>query len=126
MTAARKSVDDAAVSGAFGARRPTSGAMPAIAKGGFAAILRRRATNETFDESPLPELDSEALDFRVASESFPERGKLGKAEWLTQLSATDASPRPWRRPMLSSNDMPTAAWSSPGFWIAWRAGFASC
>ena len=48
--------------------------MPATAKGGFA---------ETFDESPLPELDSEALDFRVASESFPKRGKLGKAEWQT-------------------------------------------
>ena len=34
--------------------------------------MRRMATNESFDESPLPELDSEALDFRVASESFPE------------------------------------------------------
>ncbi len=48
--------------------------MPATAKGGFA---------ETFDESPLPGLDSEALDFKVASVSFPDRGKLGKAEWQT-------------------------------------------
>ena len=32
--------------------------------------LRRTARGEAFDEQPMPELDSEALDFRVASESF--------------------------------------------------------
>jgi len=34
------------------------------------AELRRFARGESFDEQPLPELDSEALDFRVASELF--------------------------------------------------------
>jgi len=32
--------------------------------------LRRFARGETYDEQPMPELDSEALDFRAASESF--------------------------------------------------------
>ncbi|MCC6649573.1 MAG: putative DNA binding domain-containing protein [Candidatus Eisenbacteria bacterium] len=32
--------------------------------------LRRAARGEAFDEQPVPELDSEAIDFRVASESF--------------------------------------------------------
>ena len=34
------------------------------------AELRRFARGESFDEQPLPELDSEALDFRAASELF--------------------------------------------------------
>jgi hypothetical protein len=45
--------------------------------------LRRMAPNETFDESPLAEFDSEALDFRAASESFPARGRLTKADLQT-------------------------------------------
>lgn len=45
--------------------------------------LRRMASNETFDESPLAEFDSEALDFRAASESFPARGQLKKADFQT-------------------------------------------
>jgi predicted HTH transcriptional regulator len=32
--------------------------------------LRRFARGEAYDERPMPELDSEALDFRAASESF--------------------------------------------------------
>lgn len=32
--------------------------------------MRRFARGESFDEQPMPELDSEALDFRAASESF--------------------------------------------------------
>jgi predicted HTH transcriptional regulator len=32
--------------------------------------LRRFARNEAFDEQPVPELDSEAIDFRAASELF--------------------------------------------------------
>lgn len=39
--------------------------------------------NETFDESPLAEVDSEALDFRAAAESFAERGLLMKADLQT-------------------------------------------
>jgi len=45
--------------------------------------LRRMTPNETFDESPLAELDSEALDFRAASESFPARGRLTRADLQT-------------------------------------------
>lgn len=32
--------------------------------------LRRYAHSEAYDEQPMPELDSEAVDFRAASESF--------------------------------------------------------
>ena len=37
---------------------------------------RRFARGEAFDEQPMPELDSEALDFRAASESFAPVRKL--------------------------------------------------
>lgn len=53
------------------------------ADGALIQEMRRMANNETFDESPLPELDSEALDFRAASELFPARGRLTRAEWQT-------------------------------------------
>lgn len=44
--------------------------------------LRRSAGGEAFDEQPMPGLDSEALDFRAASESFviPD----GEGEYDTQ------------------------------------------
>ena len=45
--------------------------------------MRRMASNETFDESPLAEFDSEALDFRAVSESFPARGQLKKTDLQT-------------------------------------------
>ena len=37
---------------------------------GIGCEMRRFATGESFDEGPLPALDSQAVDFRVASESF--------------------------------------------------------
>jgi ATP-dependent DNA helicase RecG len=40
------------------------------------AELKRYALGESFDEQPLPELDSEALDFRVASELFAPLRRL--------------------------------------------------
>lgn len=40
------------------------------------AELRRFARGESFDEQPLAELDSEALDFRVASELFAPKRRL--------------------------------------------------
>lgn len=40
------------------------------------AELGRYRRGETFDEQPMPELDSEALDFRAASESFAPVRKL--------------------------------------------------
>ena len=42
--------------------------------------LRRFARGEGFDEQPLPDLDSEALDFRAASESFAPVRKLGRRD----------------------------------------------
>jgi len=45
--------------------------------------LQRFARGEVFDEQPIPELDSEALDFRAASESFAPVRKLRRADLET-------------------------------------------
>lgn len=45
--------------------------------------MRRMARNETYDESLLPHLDSEAIDFRVAAELFPRRPGLDRAALQT-------------------------------------------
>ncbi len=45
--------------------------------------LRRFARGEAYDEQTLPEFDSEALDFRVASESFAPVRRLGRADLET-------------------------------------------
>ena len=45
--------------------------------------LRRFARGEAFDEQPMPGLDSEALDFRAASESFASVRRLGRADLET-------------------------------------------
>jgi predicted HTH transcriptional regulator len=45
--------------------------------------LGRFARGEAFDERPMPELDSEALDFRAASESFAPIRKLTRADLET-------------------------------------------
>lgn len=45
--------------------------------------LRRSARGETYDEQPMPDLDSEALDFRAASESFAPVRKLRRADLET-------------------------------------------
>ncbi len=42
--------------------------------------LRRTARGESFDEQPMPDLDSEAIDFRAASESFAPVRKLAKRD----------------------------------------------
>jgi predicted HTH transcriptional regulator len=42
--------------------------------------LRRSSMGRSFDEQAMPELDSEAVDFRVASEYFSPVRKLGKAD----------------------------------------------
>ena len=47
------------------------------------AELRRFARGESFDEQPLPELDSEALDLRVASELFAPVRRLKPNDLLT-------------------------------------------
>ena len=45
--------------------------------------LRRYARGEAFDEQPMPDLDSEALDFRAASESFAPVRKLARKDLET-------------------------------------------
>lgn len=45
--------------------------------------LRRFALGEAFDEQAMPECDSEALDFRAASESFASVRKLKRADLET-------------------------------------------
>jgi ATP-dependent DNA helicase RecG len=45
--------------------------------------LRRFARGEGFDEQPMPGLDSEALDFRAASESFAAFRKLARGDLET-------------------------------------------
>lgn len=45
--------------------------------------MRRFARGESFDERPLPELDSEALDFRAASELFAPVRRLKRSDLET-------------------------------------------
>jgi predicted HTH transcriptional regulator len=51
--------------------------------------LRRFARGEGFDEQPLPGLDSEALDFPAASESFAPVRKLARRDLETLRLLTD-------------------------------------
>lgn len=45
--------------------------------------LRRFARGEAYDEQPMPKLDSEALDFRAASESFAPVRRLRRSDLQT-------------------------------------------
>jgi predicted HTH transcriptional regulator len=47
------------------------------------AELQRFARGESFDEQPMSHLDSEAIDFRVASESFSSHRKLRRRDLET-------------------------------------------
>jgi hypothetical protein len=51
--------------------------------------LRRLARGEALDEQPMPGLDSEALDFRAASESFVAVRKLTRRDLETLRLVTD-------------------------------------
>lgn len=51
--------------------------------------LRRVARGEAYDEQPLVDLDSEALDFRAASESFAPVRKLSTRDLMTLRLLTD-------------------------------------
>ena len=55
----------------------------------LAQELGRFARGEAFDEQPMPGLDSEALDFRAASESFTPVRRLGRADLETLRLVTD-------------------------------------
>jgi predicted HTH transcriptional regulator len=45
--------------------------------------LQRSVLGETFDEMPMPELDSEAIDFRAASECFAPQRKIARSDLKT-------------------------------------------
>jgi len=49
--------------------------------------LRRFGRGEAFDERPMPDLDSEALDFRAASESFGP--SMGLVNWVVSAAQID-------------------------------------
>ena len=51
--------------------------------------LRRFARGEAYDEQPMPGLDSEAIDFRAASESFADVRKLARQDLETLRLVTD-------------------------------------
>ena len=53
------------------------------------AEIRRSVRGESFDEQPMPELDSEAIDFRAASESFVGRRGLVRRDLETLRLVTD-------------------------------------
>lgn len=55
--------------------------------------LRRFARGEGFDEQPMPGLDSEALDFRAASESFTAVRKLTRRDLETLRLVTEHQAR---------------------------------
>lgn len=45
--------------------------------------LRRYSRNEAFDEQPMPDLNSEAIDFRAASDSFSDLRRLTRRDLET-------------------------------------------
>ena len=51
--------------------------------------LRRFRRTDSFDEQPIPALDSEALDFRLASELFSPYRKLTTGAWSTLRVTTE-------------------------------------
>lgn len=51
--------------------------------------MRRSVRGESFDEQPMPDLDSEAIDFRAASESFEGRRVLAPRDLETLRLITD-------------------------------------
>lgn len=55
--------------------------------------LRRFARGEAFDEQPMPGLDSEALDFRAASELFASVRRLARRDLETLRLLTDHQER---------------------------------
>ncbi len=56
------------------------GSTNRVADAPLIAELGRRTGMETFDEQPVPELNSEAIDFAAASQSFAERRALRRTD----------------------------------------------
>ncbi len=59
------------------------GSSNRLADAALVAEMRRFSTGESYDEGPLPALDSEAVDFRAASESFAPVRKLTRRDLET-------------------------------------------
>ncbi len=53
------------------------------------ADMQRFARGEAFDERPLPDIDSEAISFRAASESFAATRRLTRRELQTLQLLTE-------------------------------------
>jgi len=51
--------------------------------------MRRFARGEVFDEQPMPEISSEAVSFRAASESFAAVRRLTKRDLQTLQLLTE-------------------------------------
>lgn len=79
--------------------------------------LRRSSRGEAYDEQAMPDLDSEALDFRAASESFAPTRRLRRndLETLRQILHPGISLSPttmlitWRSKIVFDRDAPTTA-----------------
>ncbi len=54
------------------------------------AEMRRSARHASFDEEPVVDLDSEAVDFRVASELFASKRRLRR--WKSTLASAFRAP----------------------------------
>ena len=59
------------------------GSTNRLADADLLAEMGRYTHRESFDEQPMPNLDSEALDFRAASESFSQFGRLVRRDFDT-------------------------------------------
>jgi ATP-dependent DNA helicase RecG len=66
--------------------------------------LRRFARGDAYDEQPMPELDSEAIDFRAASESFASIRNLRRADMETLRLASGGCDPPLRAAHRSPDD----------------------
>jgi predicted HTH transcriptional regulator len=75
--------------------------------------LRRFSRGEAFDEQPMPDLDSEALDFRVASESFASARALSRRDLETLRLLTSHQGRRRRPSVDCSSSASTASGTFP-------------
>ena len=93
--------------------------------------LRRFSRGEGFDEQPMPGLDSEAIDFRVASESFAPFPALRHRGLETLRLVSGTVPMPGSRPAASPAVATRAApWigsrSTPSPCSPWRKRSPLC
>ena len=63
--------------------------------------MQRFARGEAFDERAMPDIDSEAISFRVASESFAAIRRLTRRDLQTP-AALGGLPRPARYPRMAA------------------------